>query len=198
MNTTGTSSSKFSDPLVIVPDWSAKRSVPVPEEHNIALKYKDDLRNNDHFNLLKRYKANFSLPSSPLIAKNHCSKKLLQIMTKDDKFLWDLITTLKTGRPLEIHGFSMKNYEKDLPTRDDLLFLDKIVIPAAARRIQFDDTRAHPGQFGMKFLAQFIWWPHIYREIYHHGKSCKQCSKAGKNLKVLLGSEHMSKYRIFH
>ena len=121
-------------------------------------------------------------------------------MTKNDKFLWDPITTLKTGRPLEIRGFYMKNYEKDLHMRDDLLFLDnKIVIPAAARDA-FSSMlhESRPGQFGMKFLAEFIWWPHIYREIYHHGKCCKQNSKAGKNLKVLLGSEHMSKYRNFH
>ena len=132
--TTKTSSSKFFDPLVNVPDWYAKRSVPVPEEHYIVLKFKDNLLNNDHLNLLKRYKANLSLPSSPIIPENHCSKKLLQIMNKDDKVLWDLITTLTTGRPLEIHRFYMKNYEKDLHTRDDLLFLDsKIVIPAAAR-----------------------------------------------------------------
>ena len=120
----GTSSSNFSDPLVIVPDWSANRSGPVPEEHNIALKFKDDLINNDPFNLLKRYKGNLSLPSSPIIPENHCCKNLLQIMTQDDKVLWDLIRALKTGRPLEIHGFFMKNYEKDLHTRDDILFLD--------------------------------------------------------------------------
>ena len=70
LNNTGTSSSKFSDPLVIVPDWSAERSVPVPEEHNIAWKFKDDLVNNDHLTLLKRYKVNLSLPSSTIISEN--------------------------------------------------------------------------------------------------------------------------------
>ena len=158
MNTTGNSLSNFSYPLVIVPDWTAKRSVPVTEERNIVLKFKDNLFNNDHFNLLKRYKANLSLPSSPIIPENYCSKDLLQIMTKDDKVLWDLITTLKTGRPLETHGFYMKNYEKDLHTRDDLLFLDnKIVIPPAARGAFSSILHEyHPGQFGMKFLAEFI------------------------------------------
>ena len=176
LNTTGTSSSKFSDPLVVVPDWSAKRSVPVPEEHNIALKFKDDLLNNNHFNLLKRYKAYLSLPSSPIIPENHCSKKLLQLMTKDDKFLWDLITTLKTGRPLKIHGLYMKNYEKDLHTRDDLHFLDNKKVKPAAARGAFSSMlhESHLDQFGMKFLAEFIWWPYIYRELKHHGNSCKQ------------------------
>ena len=105
-----------------------------------------------------------------------------------------LITALKTGRPLEIHGFYMKNYEKDLHTRDDILFLDiKLIIPAAARgAFSFMLHESHPGQFGMKFLAEIIRWPHTYSEKHHHGKSCTQCSKAGKNLKVLLGSEHMS------
>ena len=130
LNTTGTSSTKFSDPLEIVPGWSAKRSVPVPEEPNIDLKPKDNLLNNDHFNLLKRYKANLFLPFSPIIPENFCSKKLLHIMIRDDKVLWDLISTLNSGRSLEIHGFHMKNCEKDLNTRDDLLLLDnKIVIP---------------------------------------------------------------------
>ena len=167
LSTTETSSSNFSDPLVIVPDWSAKRSVPVPEEHNIALKFKHNLLNNDHFNLLKLYKANLSLPTSPIIPENLCSKKLLQIMTKDVEVLWDLITTLKTGRPLEMHRFYMKNYEKDLHTRDDLLFLDNKKLIPPGGHVAFSSMlhESHPGQFGMKLLAAFIWWPHIYREI---------------------------------
>ena len=46
-------------------------------------------------------------------------------MFKDDKFSCDLITTLKTGSPLEVHGSYMKNYEMDLPTRYDPLFMEK-------------------------------------------------------------------------
>ena len=89
----------------------------------------------------------------------------------------------------------MKNYEKDLHTRDDLFFFDTKLVISARSQSAFSSMlhESHPGQFGMKFLAEFIWWSHFYREIYHHGKSCKQCSKAGKNLKVMLGSEHMSK-----
>ena len=46
----------------------------------------------------------------------------------------------------------------------------------------------HPGKFGMKSLAENILWPHLYREIYYHGKFCIQFIKAGKNLKVILGT----------
>ena len=45
----------------------------------------------------------------------------------------------------------------------------------------------------MKSLAEYMWWPHIYREIYHHGRTCSQCLKAGKNLKVLQGTKNISK-----
>ena len=84
-------------------------------------------------------------------------------MTKDDKILWKLITTLKIGRSLGNHGSCMKNYEKDLHTRDDLLFMDnKIVVPAAAQgAFKSMLHESHQGQFGMKFLAEYILWPHI-------------------------------------
>ena len=65
-------------------------------------------------------------------------------MTKDDKILWDLTTTLKNRCPLGIHGFYRKNYEKDLDTRDELLILDiKIVGPAAIPGIH-ESTQARP------------------------------------------------------
>ena len=116
-------------------------------------------------------------------------------MTREDKVLWDLIDTIKTNRPIGIHGAYMKTYGKDLHVKDDLLFLDnKLVVPATIRGT-FNSVlhETHPGQFGMKSFAKYMWWPHIYREIYHHGRTCSQCLKAGKNFKVLLGTHNISK-----
>ena len=109
--------------------------------------------------------------------------------------LWDLKETIKRNRPLGIHGTYMKNYAKDLHVKDELLFLDnKLVVPATIRgTLNSMLHETHPGQFGMKSLAEYLWWPHIYREIYHHGRTCSQCLKAGKNIKVLLGSQNISK-----
>ena len=53
--------------------------------------------------------------------------------------------------------------------------------------------KTHPGQFGMKALAENNWWPHLSREIYFHGKNCTQGLKAGKNIKVLLVSVNKQK-----
>ena len=96
---------------------------------------------------------------------------------------------------MDILGTYMKNYTKDLHVKDELVFLDnKLVVPATIRGT-FNSMlhETHPGQFGMKSLAEYLWWPHIYREIYHHGRTCTQCLKAGKNIKVFLGTHNISK-----
>ena len=59
----------------------------IPEEHNIALKFKEDHLPYDHANLGKRYKSDLNLPTSPILTKNHCSKNLLQLMTREDKVI---------------------------------------------------------------------------------------------------------------
>ena len=86
----------------------------IPEEHNIALKVKDDHLPDDHASLVKSYKADLNLPTSPIFPENHWSKKLLQLMTREDKVIWDLIETIKTKWPMGIHGTYMRNFSKDL------------------------------------------------------------------------------------
>ena len=125
---------------------------------------------------------------------------LLQILTKDDKILWNLITTLKMGRPLGNQRFFMKSSEKDLNTKDELLFLDnKLVVPAAVRET-FSSMlhESHPGQFGMKLLAEYNSWPNIYREMYHHGKACTQCLEASKYFKICWDQITWAKFPTYH
>ena len=83
----------------------------VPEEHNIALKSKDDHLPDDHVKLVKSYKADLNLPTSPILPENYCSMKLLQLMMREVKVMWDLIETIKTTRPTT-NGHSWIVYEK--------------------------------------------------------------------------------------
>ena len=130
----------------------------IPEEHNIALKFKDDHLPHDHANLVRRYKSELKLPTSPILPKNHCSRKLLKLMIRENKVIWDLIETIKTNRPMGIHGVYMKNFAKDLHVEDDLVFLDnELVVPGTIRgtfNTMLHET--HPGQFGMKSLAEYM------------------------------------------
>ena len=136
----------------------------IPKGHNIALKFKDDHLPDDHANLLKNYKSDLKLPTSPILPENHCSKKHLQLMTREDKVIWALIETIKTNRPMGIHGAYKKNFGKDLNVKDDLVFLDNKLVVSATISGTFN-TMLHgtnPGQFGMKSVAEYMWWPHIY------------------------------------
>ena len=92
---------------------------------------------------------------------------------------------------LDKFGAYLKNFQRDIHVKEGLLFNDnKMIVPAALRSPFLSFLHEiHPGQFGMKSLAENIWWPHLYREIYYHGKNCIQCIKAGKNLKVILGTK---------
>ena len=44
----------------------------------------------------------------------------------------------------------------------------------------------------MKYLAQYIWWPHINRQIYFHGINCTQCNQTGKNIKSIIPTTQIS------
>ena len=51
---------------------------------------------------------------------------------------------------------------------------------------------ADPGQFGKKYLAQYIWWPHINRQTYFQRINCSQCTQTGKNTKSIIPSTQIS------
>ena len=60
--------------------------------------------------------------------------------------------------------------------KERIVFNDnKMIVTAVLRSPFMAVTQAHPGQFGMKALAENIWWPHLYREIYHHKKNFADC-----------------------
>ena len=90
------------------------------------------------------------------------------------------------------------NFQRDIHVKEGLLFNDnKLIVPAALRSPFLSLLHEnHQGHFGMKSLAENIWWPHLYRKIYYHGKNCIQCIKASNNLKVILGTNNTEKLQI--
>ena len=45
--------------------------------------------------------------------------------------------------------------------------------------------KTQPGQAGMIYLAQLIWYPQIHRDILALAQKFNQCTKTGKNLKPI-------------
>ena len=151
-----------------------------------------------HKKLLAKYKGDLKLPDTPLSLTNHCSNKLIKLMTDEHKIVKDVKKAVEEGRPLDKFGANLKNFPRDSHVKEGLVFNDKKLIVPAALRSPFLSLlhETHPGQFGMKSLAENISWPHLYREIYYHGKNCIQYMKAGKNLKVILGTNNTEKLPI--
>ena len=151
-----------------------------------------------HKKLLAKYKGDLKLPDTPLSLTDHCSNKLIKLMTDEDKILKEVKKAVEEGRPLDKLGAYLKNFQRDIHVKEGLLFKDnKLIVPASLRSPFLSLLHeTHPGQFGMKSLTENIWWPHLYREIYHHGKNCIQCIMAGKILKVLLGTNNTGKLPI--
>ena len=60
-------------------------------------------------------------------------------------------------------------------------------IPTQLPKTVIDSVhKTQPGQGGMIYLAQLIWYPQIYQDIVALAQRCKQCTKTGKNLKPII------------
>ena len=159
------------------------------------MKFDNDIISEIHKKLLAKYKGELKLPTTPLVFTDHCFSKLIKLMTDENKILKDVKKSVEEGRPLDRFGAYLNTFQRDIHVKEGLLFNDnKLIVPAALRSPSMTLLHeTHPGQFGMKALAENIWWPHLNREIYYHGKNCIQSIKAGKNLKNILGSNNTEK-----
>ena len=149
----------------------------------------------NHINLVKKYRENLKLPDRPLDLNILFNAKLVALLTEDDPMLIPIVKALQ-NKVEKINADSpyFKHFTRDLHESDGLLYMDgKLVIPFTLRNAMMKTLHeTHPGQFGMKYLAQYIWWPHINRQIYFHGINCSECTSAGKNIKSVIPISQIS------
>ena len=43
--------------------------------------------------------------------------------------------------------------------------------------------RGHPGQEAMLGVSQYLWWPHMHKDIVNLAEECRSCTRYGKNVK---------------
>ena len=100
-------------------------------------------------------------------------------------------TSNKIRRLIELQDWNaIKNFSKywyslrkDLSVNPNgcILYDGKMYIPTQLRKTDIDSVhKTHPGQAGMIYLAQLIWYPKIHRDIVTLAQRCKQCTKTGK------------------
>ena len=57
------------------------------ENKGILLNFNNDTMSDLHKKLLAKYKGDLKLPDTPLSLTDHCSNKLIKLMTGEDKYL---------------------------------------------------------------------------------------------------------------
>ena len=67
----------------------SKISLHVKNQGN-SVKFENDIMSEIHQKLLTKYKGELKLPSFPLVFTDHCSNKLIRMMTDEDKILKDV------------------------------------------------------------------------------------------------------------
>ena len=46
--------------------------------------------------------------------------------------------------------------------------------------------QGHPGQEAMLGVSQYLWWPHVHKDIVNLTEECRSCTRYGKNVKYLI------------
>ena len=60
------------------------------EIKGITLNFDNDIMSDIHKQILAKYKGDLKLPDTPLSFTEHCSNKLMRLMTDEDKILKDV------------------------------------------------------------------------------------------------------------
>ena len=149
----------------------------------------------EHKKLRTKYQENIKFPEKPLDLNALFNAKLVALLTEDDERLNTIVKALQNKvKSINANSRYLNKFSKDLHESDGLLDMDgRLVIPFTLRNAVLETLHeSHPDQFGMKYLAQYNWWPHINRQIYFHGINCTQCTQTGKNIKCIIPNTQTS------
>ena len=149
----------------------------------------------DHQDLVNKHRENLKLPDRPLNLNTLFNAKVVALLTEDDPMLSPIVEALQNKvETVNANSPYFKHFTRDLHESDGLSYMDvRLVIPFTLRNAMMKTLHeTHPGQFGKKYLAQYIWWPHINRQIYFHGIDCSECTISGKNLQSIIPNSQIS------
>ena len=79
--------------------------------------------------------------------------------------------------------------------QDDYIMVnDRLAVPLQLRQaVPKRIHRDHPGQEAMLGVSQYLWWPHMHKDIVNLAEECRSCTRYGKNVKYLI-LKNASKY----
>ena len=100
------------------------------------------------------------LPELPLDLNLLFNAKLLALIMEDDPMLRPIVKAFQNKvETIIANAPYFKHFTRFLHLSDGLLFMDgKLVIPFTLKNAMLKTLHeTHPGPFGLKYLAQYIW-----------------------------------------
>ncbi len=121
---------------------------------------------------------------------DHLSREFVASLSATHQHLSTLIEYLVTPRPesakakLPSHWLTVLPY---LHTSEGLLFLDeRLVLPHCLQQPVLTLLHStHTGARAMLSMAEFVWFPHMVREIQCKARQCPGNTDSGKNLNIV-------------
>ena len=123
-------------------------------------------------------------------------KSLLAELTTEDTWMDRLRRVIERGdkQGFELMGPDTNRLWSQMAVQDDCILVNnRLAVPVQLRQAVLKRIhRGHPGHEAMLGAAQYLWWPHMNKDIVNLTEECRSCTRYGKNVKYLI-SKNTSK-----
>ena len=127
---------------------------------------------------------------NPLSLDNLFDKSLLAELVSEDTWMDRLRRVVERNdrHSFELMGPYTNPLWHQMSVVDDCLLVDnRLAVPeklrqAVLRRLH----QGHPGQEAMLEVSNYLWWPHMHKDIVNMAEECRSCTRYGKNAKYLI------------
>ena len=117
-------------------------------------------------------------------------KSLLAELTTEDTWMDRLRRVIERGdkRGFELMGPYKNPLWSQMAVQDDCILVNNsLAVPVQLRQAVLKRIhRGHPGQEAMLGVSQYLWWPHMNKDIVNLAEECRSCTRYGKNIKYLI------------
>ena len=123
-------------------------------------------------------------------------KSLLAELTTEDTWMDRLRRVIERGdkQGFELMGPYTNPLWSQMAVQDECILVNnRLAVPVQLRQAVLKRIhRGHPGHEAMLGAAQYLWWPHMNKDIVNLAEECRSCTRYGKNVKYLI-SKNTSK-----
>ena len=111
-------------------------------------------------------------------------KNLLAELTTEDTWMDRLRRVIERGdkQGFELMGPYTNPLWSQMAVQDDCILVNnRLAVPVQLRQAVLKRIhRGHPGQEAMLGAAQYLWWPHMNKDIVNLAEECRSCTRYDK------------------